>query len=384
MKDISAASKKINRLVLVGNGFDLAHGLKTSYNDFIVWYLKQAFERALEVGKYNDDLINVSPNKAGLESLHNVKLGKVAQFVDHFYNVGLDKLSYQEFKLPGYSNTFQNPFSIIYGSSFFQRLINNCSIINWINIENQYFDTLKDYIRYESSDLEGLIATLNDQWRDLTSHLQNYLNSISLDGKMIGYGSIIYAQLNPDEFVETLSDADTVVGDTLILNFNYTSTVERYLNGYSPNKVDINHIHGNLDDCDNKLIFGFGDELDEDYLKFEHMKSIGQFEFIKSFWYFKTSNYYNLLRFIDSNDYQVYVLGHSCGLSDRTMLNMVFEHDNCKSIKIFYHGNREINNYTSLTQEISRHFKDKPKMRRRIVSFDKSQRMPQYSDKKHP
>lgn len=26
---------KINRLVLVGNGFDLAHGLKTSFYDFI-------------------------------------------------------------------------------------------------------------------------------------------------------------------------------------------------------------------------------------------------------------------------------------------------------------------------------------------------------------
>ena len=28
----------MNRLVLIGNGFDLAHGLKTSYKDFINWY----------------------------------------------------------------------------------------------------------------------------------------------------------------------------------------------------------------------------------------------------------------------------------------------------------------------------------------------------------
>ena len=26
----------MNRLVLIGNGFDLAHGLKTSYKDFIL------------------------------------------------------------------------------------------------------------------------------------------------------------------------------------------------------------------------------------------------------------------------------------------------------------------------------------------------------------
>lgn len=28
----------MNRLVIIGNGFDLAHGLKTKYEDFIDWY----------------------------------------------------------------------------------------------------------------------------------------------------------------------------------------------------------------------------------------------------------------------------------------------------------------------------------------------------------
>ena len=28
----------MNRLVIIGNGFDLAHGLKTSYQDFFGWY----------------------------------------------------------------------------------------------------------------------------------------------------------------------------------------------------------------------------------------------------------------------------------------------------------------------------------------------------------
>lgn len=31
----------MNRLVIVGNGFDMAHGLKTSYMDFINWYWDQ-------------------------------------------------------------------------------------------------------------------------------------------------------------------------------------------------------------------------------------------------------------------------------------------------------------------------------------------------------
>ena len=31
----------MNRLVIIGNGFDMAHGLKTSYMDFINWYWEQ-------------------------------------------------------------------------------------------------------------------------------------------------------------------------------------------------------------------------------------------------------------------------------------------------------------------------------------------------------
>ena len=31
----------MNRIVLIGNGFDLAHGLPTRYEDFIYWYWEQ-------------------------------------------------------------------------------------------------------------------------------------------------------------------------------------------------------------------------------------------------------------------------------------------------------------------------------------------------------
>lgn len=31
----------INRIVIIGNGFDLAHGLPTKYEDFINWYKEQ-------------------------------------------------------------------------------------------------------------------------------------------------------------------------------------------------------------------------------------------------------------------------------------------------------------------------------------------------------
>ena len=82
-------------------------------------------------------------------------------------------------------------------------------------------------------------------------------------------------------------------------------------------------------------IFGFGDELDKRYLEFEDERNNELFKHIKSFEYLKNKNYYRLIRFLESDDYQVQIYGHSCGLSDRTMLNNIFENENCKSNHLF-------------------------------------------------
>ncbi|MBK9736892.1 MAG: hypothetical protein IPO92_18815 [Saprospiraceae bacterium] len=48
-------SRPINRLILIGNGFDLAHGMKTSYADFILWYFQKCWEDAFENYNYDNE-----------------------------------------------------------------------------------------------------------------------------------------------------------------------------------------------------------------------------------------------------------------------------------------------------------------------------------------
>jgi hypothetical protein len=63
-------------------------------------------------------------------------------------------------------------------------------------------------------------------------------------------------------------------------------------------------------------------------------------------------------------------MGHSCGVSDRILLKSIFEHEHCQRIKIFYYQKSKIvNDFTEKTQEISRHFSDKKKMREQIINF---------------
>lgn len=46
----------MNRIILIGNGFDLAHGLKTSYAHFIDWYWGEWGKRLLRGhGKIEED-----------------------------------------------------------------------------------------------------------------------------------------------------------------------------------------------------------------------------------------------------------------------------------------------------------------------------------------
>lgn len=52
--------KSINRLILLRNGFDLAHQLKTSYNDFIKWCPIQAKELAKFHRQYADELMTIT------------------------------------------------------------------------------------------------------------------------------------------------------------------------------------------------------------------------------------------------------------------------------------------------------------------------------------
>ena len=153
----------------------------------------------------------------------------------------------------------------------------------------------------------------------------------------------------------------------MFLNFNYTRIADLYISKNSDFKIT--HIHGELDNDKNPIIFGYGDEMDEDYKMISNLNDNSYLKNIKSIRYLETDNYRRLLQFIDSAPYQIYIMGHSCGNSDRTLLNTLFEHKNCVSIKPFYYQKDDgSDNYIELIQNISRNFNSMQKMRDRVVN----------------
>lgn len=370
----------INRLILIGNGFDLAHGMETSYLDFIFWYLEQALDQAgSRGGPYNDLFLSIE-HVGSTTGLPGVKT--LRDYVEYFCNAGFRYMTKSAFKSNAASKDFYNPFKVSFPSTFFLRLLDRCSEARWVDIENEYYSFLKEVSFANSDKTQQIITDLNEKFCYLINLLERYISSLPKPDVEPEYKKIFRSPFHKNEFhgYENMPK-DFMPTETCILNFNYTNTPEQYLQSgqhiISDRPTSINYIHGQCNQPDNPIIFGFGDELDKDYEKLESHKARDLFSYFKAFWYFKSSNYYNLIRFIDSNPYQVYIMGHSCGLSDRTMLNMIFENKNCESIKIFYHQYKGKNNFTEITQEISRHFRNKQRMRELIVSFDKSSPMPQ-------
>jgi hypothetical protein len=162
----------------------------------------------------------------------------------------------------------------------------------------------------------------------------------------------------------------------LFLNFNYTSVHKFYSKSYESlyeelktTNTDSIQIHGSLIENNNPIIFGYGDEISDDYKMIESLNDNKYLENVKSIKYLETDNYKRLLNFINSDSYQIFIMGHSCGTSDRTLLNTLFEHENCVSIKVFYYRKEDgTDNYSDVIRNISRNFTDKAIMRDKVVN----------------
>ena len=378
----------MNRLILIGNGFDLAHGLNTSYNDFIKWYMNRFYVKALKE-PYKDVLLEIVRNSK--YNNNHLTESNVNYWVQRSYETGFNNILLLGDPYPDYYDHRVKiyPFTANLKSELLNQLLFKCLAGRWVDIESIFYEQLKIILNGKSNDetKEILLKVLNDSLRCIVTQLEQYLVSLPEPSKNERYVEIFTSMikiydlhLNKMEKQLLALKKDQYPKHTYILNFNYTNTIEKYVTAEAlkpPNKFAINYIHGKLKDELTPMIFGFGDELDEAYIKMEREQAKGYFEHIKSFWYFRNSRYKDLVRFTDNDLYQVCIIGHSCGLSDRTMLNMIFEHKNCKSIKIYYHGDDNASNYTDLTYDISRHFKDKAEMRNKIVSLDCSESMPQ-------
>lgn len=404
-------------MIIIGNGFDLAHKLPTDYKSFIDFIWSNLFVEYQKGSAQFLSLIYV--DNYSKDFFANLKFSKYSDFYELIKNdknyriVGKDS----DIEIIKEIDSDKTESKIFHFKNDFFKRITFKNIENWVDIENEYYKSLLEIARNgDSKNSSGKtnIETLNNEFLQIKNLLKYYLKQVveplltELNvneeiknifrynyKKIIKGGNEDYLNefnfkhksilVDYDEIFEpstNISNHRDRYHQNLFLNFNYTSTVSKYVKELNKPSTDGSlgdnqeiQIHGSLEDDIN---FGFGDEMDDHYKMLEKLDDNKYLEFIKSFMYLENTNYRKLLNWIEANHFQVYILGHSCGNSDRTLLNTIFEHVNCLSIKIFYYEIDDSNdNFRALTQNISRHFNKKVLMREKVVDKSLSLAMPQ-------
>jgi hypothetical protein len=117
---------KVNRLIIIGNGFDLAHGLKSSFSDFLNAYCNDILRDIVFNQEYDSPLIQVISREPFRDS---------EEFDSKFKRInGMADL-----------NLMMNRRGIgaKWKSDFFKSLLQQIEIKKWVDIEIVFFDFLK-------------------------------------------------------------------------------------------------------------------------------------------------------------------------------------------------------------------------------------------------
>lgn len=185
----------MNRLVIIGNGFDMAHGLKTSYTDFINWYWDQriaAFSGNLT--KISEDcLCKLKIKDESLFSCWNV----FAYSNSYFFKDIFRQNKYTGSEVIQYIKENSNIFSVEY-SPFFRTILLSIEFKGWVDIENDYYQLLKNKVNNSNCDYS--IDDLNEQLDFLREKLVEYLHTIKIGHLRSDLLDVIIDSFDPADF----------------------------------------------------------------------------------------------------------------------------------------------------------------------------------------
>lgn len=351
-------------ILIIGNGFDLAHGLKTSYKDFL----------------------NFCKNIDNIDHDVNLCFKKCCQnnfWMKHFITrqnelgntwIDLEKEIYSVIK--NLSITSLLPEKEGNRGSFRITIQNSLLEFDLYNIKDYVKKTPREYPNgaYEIvsandsffsdfyfSDNKGFIRLLYEQLREFTKVFERYLNE-----------EILSKLNNNSEYRLALKAAGVEEGsnDVYVLSFNYTDTCERLykekFNSYCCiDEIKSIYVHGKVNDANNcKLVLGTH--------SFENIdKGITVINIPIEFNAFKKHNqrhkygtiepYQDLIREIKYQEDQhenhpiFHIIGHSLDETDHNILKHILLANPNSIINVYYHDEeaqeRLINNITNIIGE---------------------------------
>ena len=310
-----------NNLLIIGNGFDLEHDLKTHYTDFfntINNNVSSKNEIILNNNKYlikdNNLLLYLikeyKQNKLQGNNWIDIEteLKKIINLIEEINtNNFIDNMSYYSGDEYTTIKKIQSKSSYYFKNCLFPFIIGN------------------NYYKYINEHYNISIKILEKDLNELTNMLRDYL---------------LEQDISNLTKTKDISDIDYKI--THVLNFNYTDTFRKIYSDIDDDKIDF--IHGSLNK--NNLVLGINETLTEDTAN----KIVDTVYFKKYFQRIYKKTDYKYVSWLDPTDYKnyadfdtVYIHGHSLDESDKEILEKII---NCvlkkytPTVKIFYYDEK--------------------------------------------
>lgn len=362
-------------IVLIGNGFDLAHGLPTTYTDFLT-FLKHINTPPVKSADFNQDLEALLNDPANLDTIEKMrKLFSNNVWYNYFRKKTITNHNWCDFeaeieyvvkqletvkkhldehrylRLSKIDDLKINPtFLMISTENYCQKhslqlnsreikiLDNNCLQFNdqekfidltlGINVSNFNFDL--EILQSGPIDIafENLITFTLEQLKDFSKCFELYLSKFvnKLSYPKIGFINDLLSKL-----------------DNKLLTFNYTNTPARYACPIIDDNTCFIHGYACWNENDN-LVLGIDEKnttIDPMFTPFRKYFQRASKKCNKNFrkWindiksrFRADSVYYN-----PNLEHNLYVIGHSLTLSDRFILNELITLQNMTTT-IYYHS----------------------------------------------
>lgn len=338
------------KILLIGNGFDLAHGLPTSYSYFLDFC-----DKVEKIFTFQHRLTEMVYKRKFLDDWNTDKTikSKLLECYENRKNCFEDKITTQCKELDELYDCIKENVWINY---FLER---EKSIgENWIDFESeisnvvQAIETLKGYIERDEDVLKikdtkqkTIIYFLKIAKKSLQDvfnlkRIDGFIEDISIElDKLIRSLEIYICEfVNEIDIIKENDDIKTITPD-YVLSFNYSNTYERI---YGQSKeVTYDYIHGkadienNVDTCN--LVLGIDEYLEDD--KNDKLEFIAFKKFYQRIYKSTDSTYMKWVEQIKKYpevNHNLFIFGHSLDKTDRDILKLLICNDNVTT-KIYYY-----------------------------------------------
>lgn len=332
-------------ILVIGNGFDLAHGLPTSYKDFLVFIerYKEYYDKSRIIYDFTNITMyfkNLKENRSDIYNEINSLINE-NRWIHHFLKLKDENMLESKQTWIDFESEISK---VIQTLDIVKRRLKNdfYSETNQVRLDEYEFEVLHDIFDFDRKlDIVNRFLLLKEI-ESITKKLVEDLN------RLIRCLEIYLDDYVSNKYFETLKKKEFITNLKIdnVLSFNYTNTYKRL---YDSSHIEFNYIHGmvnskhDLNSCN--LILGIDEYLDNtdrnqyvDFIQFKKFfqriyKGTGSSykEWLETFEIHKKE--FSKLR----RGLNIYFIGHSLDVTDKDILKDLILHEGANTT-IYYHN----------------------------------------------